>query len=169
MKKIALSLTFVAAVLCAPRAFAQTSDGDSRNFRLGIGGSIGAVTNDGYSVALGADLKVQKDFTSNISGTLSGGYTNFSFDGKNTGSIGFIPLKAGVKIFPREFFYVTGEVGAGFGTDEGQKTAFVWAPGVGMGLNNGIDLGLRYEGFSRSGSTLSQVALRVAYGFNLSR
>ena len=68
-----------------------------------------------------------------------------------------------------ERFYISGEVGAAFGTDENQKTALVYAPGIGVGFNKGIDLGLRYEGFAQNGSNLAQVALRLAYGFNLSK
>lgn len=151
---------------------AQTKEpsGDSKDTRLGFGLSVGIPTNDDYNIAVGGDLRLQKDFYSNISGILSLGYTNFSIkDALGGGSIGFIPLKAGIKFFPTERFYFSGEVGAAFGTDEGQGTAFVYAPGIGIGFNKGIDLGLRYEGFSQNGGNLGQVALRIAYGFNLSR
>ena len=144
--------------------------GDSRDTRLGLGLSVGIPTNDAYNIAIGGDLRLQKDFYSNISGLLSLGYTNFSIkDDLGGGSYGFIPLKVGVKIFPTERFYFSGELGAAFGTDKGQETAFVYAPGIGLGFNNGIDLGLRYEGLSVNNSNLGQVALRIAYGFNLSR
>lgn len=144
--------------------------GDSKDTRLGLGLSIGIPTEDAYNIAIGGDLRLQKDFYSNVSGLLSLGYTNFSVkDELGGGSIGFIPLKAGVKIFPTERFYFSGELGAAFGTDDGQGTAFVYAPGIGLGFNNGLDLGLRYEGFSQNGGSIGQVALRIAYGFNLSR
>ena len=81
--------------------------------------------------------------------------------------IGFIPVKVGIKIFPVSRFYISGEVGAGFGTDKGQGTALVYAPGIGVGTNTGIDLGLRYEGFVQNNTNLNQVALRIAYGFKL--
>jgi len=149
---------------------AQTEPkGDSHDTRLGIGLSLGLPTTDGANFAIGGDARLQKDFYSNVSGLLSLGYTNFSLEGEDAGSIGFIPLKVGLKVFPIERFYISGELGAGFGTDDGQKTAFVWAPGIGLGFNNGLDLGLRYEEFRWSGSSLGQVALRIAYGFNLSR
>jgi hypothetical protein len=162
----------VAALFITLNANAQTKEpaGDSRDTRLGFGLSVGIPTNDAYNIAVGGDLRLQKDFYSNISGILSLGYTNFSVkDDLGGGSIGYVPLKAGIKFFPTERFYFSGEVGAAFGTDEGQGTAFVYAPGIGIGFNKGIDLGLRYEGFSQNGGNLGQVALRVAYGFNLSR
>ena len=147
---------------------AQTREpsGDSRATRLGIGLSVGAPTTDGYDLGIGGDVRLQKDFSGNVSGMLSAGYTNFSFDGEDSGNIGFIPVKAGIKVFPISKFYISGELGAGFGTD-GQKTAFVWAPGIGYGFNNGVDLGVRYEEFSRDGGAVGQVALRIAYGFRL--
>lgn len=147
----------------------STAAGDSKDTRLGIGLSLGVPTTDGFNFAIGGDLRLQKDFASNISGLLGVGYTNFSAKGEDAGSIGYIPVKAGIKVFPMERFYVSGELGAAFGTDKGQGTAFVYAPGIGVGFNNGLDLGLRYEGFSQDGGNLGQVALRIAYGFNLSR
>jgi hypothetical protein len=168
MKLIATAVAAVAFFLNYDVQAQNTEPaGDSRATRLGIGLNLGFPTTEGYKFAIGGDLRLQQDFSSNISGILSAGYTNFSFKGEDSGSIGFIPVKAGVKIFPTESFYFSGELGAGFGTDEGQKTAFVWAPGIGYGFDNGIDLGLRYEGFTVNDNTLGQVALRIAYGFKL--
>ncbi len=160
----------IAALFITNSVNAQTKEpsGDSHDTRLGIGLSLGLPTNDAFNIAVGGDLRLQKDFYSNVSGLLSLGYTNFSVK-DDGGSIGYVPLKVGVKIFPVARFYFSGEVGAAFGTDDGQGTALVYAPGVGLGFNNGIDLGLRYEGFSQNGGNLGQVALRIAYGFNLSR
>jgi hypothetical protein len=159
---------------------AQTKEpaGDSHDTRLGLGLSLGIPTNDLYNIAVGGDLRLQKDFYSNVSGLLSLGYTNFSIkDAAGGGSVAYIPLKAGVKIFPMERFYISGEIGAAFGADNTEGTGFVYAPGIGLGFNKGIDLGLRYEGVSGlalegvpgSKLNLGQIALRIAYGFNLSR
>ncbi len=161
----AAALFFTTAV----KAQTEEPKGDSKDTRIGIGLNLGLPTTDGFNFAIGGDLRLQKDFSSNISGIASVGYTNFSAEGEDAGSVGFIPLKAGIKVFPMERFYISGEVGAGFGTDDGQGTSFVWAPGIGLGFNNGLDLGLRYEEFRKDGFGLGQVALRIAYGFNLSR
>ncbi len=167
-----MKLTFksMVAVVAAAAMFisvnANAQDGDSKALRLGIGASVGIPTNDGFNIAVGGDARLQKDFSSNVSGLLSAGYTNFSLKGGN-GSIGYIPVKVGVKVFPVQRFYFSGELGAGFGTDSGQGTAFVYAPGIGVGTNTGWDFGLRYEGFNQNGGNLGQVALRVAYGFTL--
>lgn len=173
------ALVATAALFFSASAHAQTEPaGDSHDTRLGLGLSLGIPTEDAYKIAIGGDLRLQKDFYSNVSGLLSLGYTSFSIkDEAGGGSADYIPLKVGVKIFPIERFYVSGEVGAAFGAAKSEGTGFVYAPGIGIGFNRGIDLGLRYEGvsglnyegFPGNKLKLGQVALRIAYGFNLSR
>ncbi|MBC7914022.1 MAG: hypothetical protein H7Y07_07860, partial [Pyrinomonadaceae bacterium] len=156
-KIFASAAAVVAMFIGMNSASAQTqpvNDGDSKALRLGVGVSAGIPTNDDYNIALGADLRLQKDFFSNISGTLSAGYTNFSVKDESKTALGYdskgwIPVKAGIKIFPVSRFYISGEVGAAFGTDKGQGTALVYAPGIGVGTNTGIDIGLRYEGIAK--------------------
>jgi hypothetical protein len=161
--KLLASAVAAVAIFFTTNVNAQSED--SKATRLGIGLSGGIPTTKGYDVALGADLRLQKDFSSNISGLLSAGYTRFVRDAAD---YGFVPLKAGVKIFFAESAYFSGELGAGIGTNEGSNTAFLWAPGIGYGWDNGLDLGLRYEGAEfKGGGSLGQVALRVAYGFTL--
>lgn len=165
------STKFLASAVAAVALFFTTNvnaQEDSKALRLGIGISAGIPTDDAYSFVLGGDLRLQKDFSSNISGLLSAGYNNWSVKDKfGGGSYGMVPVKAGAKIFFAESAYFSGELGAGFGTESGSKTAFLWAPGIGYGFDSGLDLGLRYEGAEVSGASLGQVALRVAYGFRL--
>lgn len=158
---------------------AQTNamnDGDSKATRLGIGLSAGIPTTDGYKFVFGGDLRLQQDFTSNVSGLLSVGYNTFSLEASpisasTVDNLDFIPVKAGIKVFPVARFYFSGEVGAGFGTRDGSKTTLIYAPGIGIGTNTGIDIGLRYEGMTGNSNiglkNPGQVALRLAYGFNL--
>lgn len=169
-KFIASAITVVSFLALNVKAQTNEPAGDSHLWRLGVGFSAGIPTKDVYKMALGGDLRLQKDFYSNISGTLSAGYTNFSVkDEFGGGDIGYIPVKVGIKVFPIERFYISGEVGPAFGTDSGQGTALVYAPGIGLGFNHGIDLGLRYEGFAQNDTNIGQVALRIAYGFKLGR
>jgi hypothetical protein len=166
------STIFLASAAAALALFFTTNvnaqSGDSKALRLGIGLNAGIPTTDGYSFVVGGDLRLQKDFSSNISGLLSAGYNNFSLkDEIGGGSFGMIPVKAGAKIFFAESAYFSGELGAGFSTEDGGSTAFLWAPGIGYGFDNGLDLGLRYEGAEFKGGSIGQVALRIAYGFKL--
>lgn len=164
------STKLIASAVAAVALFFSTNvnaqSDDSKALRLGIGVDAGIPTTKGASFVIGGDLRLQKDFSSNISGMLSAGYNNWSLK-NGGGSFGMIPVKAGAKVFFAESAYFSGELGAGFGTESNSKTAFLWAPGVGYAFDNGLDLGLRYEGAERSGSSLGQVALRVAYGFRL--
>lgn len=158
----------VAAVALFFTTTVNAQSGDSKAWRLGVGLNAGIPTTKAYSFAIGGDLRLQKDFSSNISGLLSAGYTNFSVkDSYGGGSTGMIPVKAGAKVFFAENTYFSGELGAGFSTEDGGETAFLWAPGIGYGFDNGLDLGLRYEGAEFKGGSIGQVALRIAYGFKL--
>lgn len=151
--------------------------GDSRDTRLGLGLNLGLPTTNGYDFVVGGDIRLQKDFFSNVSGMISLGYNSYSLENETSTleSIGVIPLKAGLKLFPTERFYFSGELGAGFNATDKDKlgvdpgTAFIYSAGIGLGFNNGLDLGLRYEGLSRKYFDPGMVALRIAYGFNLSR
>jgi hypothetical protein len=48
---------------------------------------------------------------------------------------------------------------------DGGGTAFLYAPGIGYMLDGGFEAGVRYEGWSKSDGTISQIALRLAYNF----
>ncbi len=165
--KLIASAAAAVALFFTMNANAQSTD--SKALRLGIGVNAGVPTKaDPYGFVLGGDVRLQKDFSSNVSGLLSAGYNSWMLkDEFGGGSNGMIPVKAGAKVFLAESVYLSGELGAGFGTKSGSKTAFLWAPGVGYGFDNGLDIGLRYEGAEYSGGSLGQVALRVAYGFRL--
>lgn len=148
---------------------------DSKATRLGVGISAGIPTTDGYKFAIGGDLRLQQDFKSNLSGLFSVGYNNFSLeDGFSEDNLGYIPVKIGLKVFPVQRFYFSAEAGAVFGTQSGSDTQFIYAPGIGVGTNTGVDIGLRYEGITGDVNGLGlknpgQVALRLAYGFNLNK
>lgn len=156
----------------------QTIDDQSANsgiLRLGLGLNTGHSTSRFYDLAIGGDIRLQKDFYSNVAGMVSLGYTSFfQRDEFGAGSIDLIPLKAGLKLFTMDRLYLSGEIGPAFGTDDnnnsspfGRGLLLVYTPGIGLDFNNGLDLGFRYEGLSKNGSNLGQLAFRLAYGFRL--
>lgn len=150
----------------------SNDDAFKNSTRLGIGLNLGLPAQNQYDFVIGGELSLQRDFSKVVAGMLSAGYTDFSFDNKNGesfSSIGFIPVKAGVKIFPGRPFYFSAEAGAAFNTNKGLGTAFVYAPGIGFGFNNGLDVGLRFEDYVRNSFSPSQFALRISYGFKLNR
>ncbi|MBP4138250.1 hypothetical protein [Flavobacterium geliluteum] len=171
MKKLKnIRILFFAAFTLGFITIASAQDtGESVNydqkFKLGFGLNGGLPTDNAYDWALGGDVRLQYDLTKRASVTLTTGFTNL-FMGDNVADLGFIPAKAGFKAFVWEDqFYVLGEVGAGFAVTNGYNdTTFLWAPGIGY-ANKHFDISLRYEDYHKFET--NQVALRLAYGFEL--
>ncbi len=145
----------------------RSSMSDANGPRLGIGIDGGIATNSEAGFILGGDLRYQQPVGKSVSLLLTAGYTNF-FKKTSTyfPNIGVVPVKAGVKIFPAKNLYVDGEVGAGFFTNSGGGTSFVFSPAIGYAFDNGLDLSVKYEDFTKYDFS-QQVALRIAYGFKL--
>ena len=146
--------------------------------RLRVGLNSGIPVNSGYDGVFGGDLQIQKNLTDNVSGLLSAGYNHYSLkntEGFEETNIAYFPVKAGLKIFPVNRFYISPQMGIAIGTKSEIYTyPLIYAAGIGMETTKGIDLSLRYEkmtgqiqdylnGIKRPG----QVALRIEYGFNL--
>ena len=174
MRRILLLAVLI--VSAATASFAQTSKSSSSSsgkFSIGIdpGLPVGNAS-DISSFAIGGDIKYSIPAAENFDVSLSAGYTVFI--GKTVdvlgqsvkiGNLKGIPVKlAGRYNFngPVGFFGEFG-VGAAF-IQDGGGTAFLYAPGVGYAADGGFEAGIRYEGWSKSG-TISQIALRVAYSF----
>jgi hypothetical protein len=179
MKKLFL-LAAIAGIFAFSNASAQTKDPAMSGSKLGIGvdfafptGNFGDFTDFGY----GGSLQYQVPIIEKLNFTASAGYLNFkgkdvtvagvTFDG---GNVAAIPVKAGVRYFLAENFYVGGELGAAFGTSDGAGTAFVYDPHIGVEFpvsdGGSIDLGARYESWSNDG-TSRFIGLRLAYNFGL--
>lgn len=146
-------------------------------FRLGVSLSPGIAFGDQTGFALGSDLRLQHSMGNHVSWILTTGYTHFFERQLNvpspTGpvikpiSYGFIPLKAGIKIFARPKLYFAGEAGAAYSTQSTDNSySFVYSPSAGVIIGRKWDLSLKYEDFTISNNT-KQLALRVAYGFKL--
>ncbi|UKT65311.1 hypothetical protein [Pedobacter mucosus] len=142
-------------------------------FKIGVGVNGGVFRDKSpMDYSYGADLKLQYDLTKNVAITASGGYTKLM--GKdNSLDVDFIPAKGGVKVFPIKGMYLATEAGAGIAIKDGAKTNFIYTGGLGYEWNNGLDIGVRYEGYvNDSGSTTyfrqtGQYALRIGYNFKL--
>lgn len=145
--------------------------------KLGVGINAGIPTNSGSSFALGADLRYQVDIDRQLSIPITAGFTSIFNKDVTIGSttyevanFNYIPVKAGLKYFFSETgagAYGLAEVGAAFGTNSGSGTSFVYSPAIGYAWSNGLDLGVKYEGLSKSGTSNGYVGLRLAYGFKL--
>jgi len=172
MRKLQIICLAAFAFLSSNTTFAQDSEVKNydQGFRLGFGLNGGLPTDNDYDWSLGGDVRLQYDLSKRTSLTLTTGFTNLfkgnDENGVDAKDLGFIPAKAGFKAFVWEDqFYVLGELGAGFAVTNGYNdTTFLWAPGIGY-ANKYIDVSVRYENYHDFKT--DQVALRLAYGFDL--
>ena len=172
MRKLLLTLIFIGSA--AMGALAQKAD--PGKFSLGLEAGIPQGSTRNISTfTFGGSLKYGFPICTNTSLTVSGGYTYFPYRGDvtvayagyakiNSGE-GYIPLKAGVKYFLSDLFYAEAQVGASISTQSGGGTGFAYAPGIGYQFDKHADLALRYEGWAQSNTTISQIAVRLAYSF----
>jgi hypothetical protein len=154
---------------------------------IGIGAEIGLPSGNfsGISgIGLGASVKADLPITTDFALTVNAGFMNF-FGKRNqifkVQDLTYIPVKAGLKYQLGESFYAEGQLGAALPLNNGQKTLFVWSPGIGnqfkLSGENKLDLGIRYEAWTgknntnimglNNTNTKGFVGLRVAYVFGL--
>ncbi|MDB5150533.1 MAG: hypothetical protein JWQ57_4553 [Mucilaginibacter sp.] len=157
---------FILVILSAAAAQAQSNNS---SWRVGFGIDAGVSTSDAFKYALGGDIRIQKDFSKRVSGTLTTGFSHF-FEKDHFANYtqygspyNVIPVKLGVKYFVDDNLYLGGEAGAGFAFEQ-WGTSFLWSPSVGMAFKNGIDLSLKYEDYTKDKATKT-LGLRLAYGF----
>lgn len=171
---LAISMMFAANLQAQD---AQAATNYDQGFRLGFGLNAGYAVHDPYKLALGADARLQYDLTKRYSITLTTGFTNLFVSQVDGSDLGFIPAKAGFKAFVwNDQFYLMGEAGAAFAVTNGyNKTSLLLAPTIGYATKY-VDISVRYEHyndfarFNNNGSIgkgVGQVAVRLAYGFEL--
>jgi hypothetical protein len=189
IKITTLVVALAAFTLGAKAQTNPTSTKTSTGIRYSIGVDAGIPTGksaDASKWNLGGSVQADIPVANQLFVTVNAGYNNiFSKDvtvGAVTVSgpdIQLLPVKAGLKFFPVENFYIQAEAGAGFllnkkdlGADN--STVFVYAPQLGyqfpLSGSNYIDAGVRYEGTTKLNSAVNDskvnfVALRIAYGF----
>ncbi|WP_316803358.1 hypothetical protein [Pedobacter nototheniae] len=164
---------FTTTNLQAQEMSTMSTNSNGMAFKVGVGLNGGIFRDKSpMDYAYGADLKLQWDLTKDVAITASGGYTKLM--GKdNVLDVDFIPAKGGVKVFAIKRMYLATEFGAGFGIKDGTKTNFIYTGGLGYEWNNGLDIGVRYEGYVNDSASTTyfrqtgQYALRIGYNFKL--
>jgi opacity protein-like surface antigen len=176
--KLFLVAVTTTAFLASSNVKAQTTTmttmDNGMGFKIGIGVSAGITRDQSpFSYALGADVKLQYDLSTYVALTASGGYTRL-FPRDNFPALAdydFIPAIGGVKVFPIKRMFIAGNIGAGFAIKDGSKTSLIFGGGTGYEFNNGLELGIRYEGYQQDSSSSTyqrvngQYALRIGYNF----
>ncbi len=175
MKKLFLVLA-IAAI--ATSAIAQEDTRDKPFlFSIGLEGALPVGDfGDAYSFGIGGTVQGEYKAAEDLGITLNAGYITYS--GKDitvsgvgifkVPSFGLIPVLAGVKYYFGGGAYAHGQLGAGFGTDEGDGVNFMYSPGLGYLFAPGFDAELKYTGLSSSGEdtgSANSIGLRLAYNF----
>ncbi len=136
-------------------------------FSIGLEGGIPVGENGKiYSSLIGGSLQYETMPDSDIGITVNGGYLNYNIKSRyGGGSVGFVPLLAGVKYYftPVIFFHV--QLGAAIGTKTGQGTSFAYSPGIGFKLSPNFDAEVKYMGISNKGGSINDAGARIAYNF----
>lgn len=177
MKNTIKNLAIIALLTFgATKATAQDIAGDNypQKFKLGIGATVGYPFEDPYDLNVGGDVRLQYDLSQKYSLTATTGFNNLFASG-DTKDLGYIPAKLGFKAFVlKDQFYLMGEVGAAFAvTNRYNDKSLLLSPSIGYATKY-IDISVRYEYLpdfpvleNNDDKGLGQVALRLAYGFNL--
>lgn len=155
---------------------------------LSVGVDAGIPTgklSDSYNWSIGGSIQADFPVAPKLFVTVNAGYNsiqgkkNIDGTGFDATNIQLLPVKAGLKYFLVDKFYVQGQAGAAFllnksNLDDNKSAAFIYAPQIGyqfaLGGKNYIDAGVRYEASTKfdSGVDNSKVnffGLRVAYAF----
>ena len=176
MKKVLLSLALVAGL-----GFAANAQTEGAVRKLSIGAEFGLPTQSGSDeLIVGGSLQFEQPVAKSLNLTLSAGYLAdiLTGDAKTVAqsfgmktSYGFVPLKAGAKVYFAKNFYGAGELGAAISTENGGGTAFAYAPTLGASFSiadkSALDFGVRYENWSRHGNSSGFIGLRAAFAFGL--
>jgi len=182
----ALVVAFAGLALGANAQTTSSSTVSSNGVRFSIGVDAGLPTSNlsnAYNWSIGGSVQADIPVISQLAITINAGYNNFfgkDVAGTNLSApnIQLLPVKAGLKFFPVEHFYIQGEAGAAFALNKtdvnfNNSAAFIYAPQIGYQFPIGgsiIDAGVRYEASTQfnsnnDNSKVNFVALRLAYGF----
>ena len=123
MKKYLLS---IAIILSAFFVNAQDSLKTGKNFEFGIGlGAVGEMNNGGAGKVFGVGLSLQGEnhFSKQFSGFISGGY-NLLFSTEGGGTLGFIPIQAGPRVYVNKNIFLGVGLGLGIIIGQGEASGF---------------------------------------------
>lgn len=174
MKRYILLTFLLCGVISTIYAQSGTSD---RGTKIGVALETGLPIGDAdevYTVGLGGSAKVEIPVTDPFAVTVTAGYMSMMVKDELEATLGekrreFIPIKAGAKYYFGRTFFGEGELGASIPTEENDDTAFAYAPGIGVTLpvaeKTAIDVGVRYEGWTKDVGSIDQIGLRAVVKF----
>lgn len=150
MKKVFLVAAFTVAGFIGVNA--------QKSFQFGAGVNVGLPVGDASdftSFAAGVELQGELGFSETVKGVATTGYTHLF--GKDLGggvkfNVGAIPILVGARFYPSEKFFLTGQIGYGVFTGDGDGGGFAYKPQVGYDAGK-FQLALSYNAISDNGTT----------------
>lgn len=159
-------------------------DAAARTFKFGGGVELAVPVNGlSYSsIGAGVDLIGHYGLSDKIAITADAGYVGL-FEKKDlsnssiSGDINIIPIRGGIRFYPIEHVYVSGRAGIGIRTGGNTSDTYLaYAFGGGYMIDDKLDLGLAYEGYSKGSNvgylggayiynSFGYVGLRLGYFF----
>lgn len=175
MKKL-LSITILIATFFSADAQEQ-QQGD---FHFGVGLNLGlpiGTFHDFNSFGVGGHVQGEYNFTDQITGVLTTGYTAFfgktySYDygygvsgSAKQPTVGLIPIVAGPRFYPVDQFFVGVQAGIGLLTGGGSSSSgFDYFPQIGYNADQ-FQVILGYNGVSANGTTWGNLSLTGVFKF----
>jgi len=130
----------------------KTGFGGSLKYLHGVGTAGQVSLTSGYTIYNAKDVPSGYTVRSSIIPILLGYRQNFS----------------GVYVEPQAGYGIYGSKFKGGGVDESNSDgAFTWAIGVGYAMEQGLDIGARYQSASKNSATTSLIGLHLGYNFSL--
>ena len=168
MKKLILSLSFVAIAALSASAQKEKKESDAKKVTFSVAADLGIPVGDlspFSSFVYGGDVQVEFAAASNFGVTVSAGYLGFAAKSGFTITGGLVPLLAGGRYYFSPKVYGSAQVGMSFSTVSGGGSAFTYAPGVGFKLGEKFDLLVKYQSASKNGGDNSFVGVRAGINF----
>jgi hypothetical protein len=163
-------MIFSACILCTAFGANAQKANLPRGVKFSVGAELGGATgnlNSFYSLVAGGTAQLDFKIDNDASLTLNTGVIDFV--GKkisNTNlkyqSAAAIPLLGGVKYYFTPKVYGSAQLGGTFFLNNGGGSAFTYAPGIGVKIDESLDLLLKYTGYSSMGGAFG---IRLGYTF----
>jgi hypothetical protein len=158
-----------------PKSKAKPYAESASQFHFGAGISLGLPIGDWsdfWSFGIGVEAQGEYMFSEKFSGVINSGYTSFlgktvdfGLGSQKIDAVGWIPILAGVRVYPSPKIFIGARVGVGILTGGGSSsTGFQYRPEV--GYNGGpIQIALGFNGWSKNGENDNFIGLTAIYVF----
>ena len=158
MKKL-----FLAAVV-GLFAFSATAQNFGAGLSVGLPvGDAGDLATFNVTVDVNYLWEVSDDFDAGVTVGFSQNFGD-EINGFEIDDVQFLPVAGRAAYNVSEDFSIGADLGYAVGINDGNDGGFLWAPRVGYGVSDSIDIVLSYNNVSLDGGTWSNVNLGVNFG-----